>query len=336
MLFKVFESGKYPQGDFTPQMVEQMAFAYSPESDVEAPCVIGHLDNSLAERIENELADGWIKELSFRQFDGGKAELWADCELSENLKQLIASKRIRYVSAEIAKREEDSLYLVRLAFLGRSIPAVATARVPAAFRWIGAKFGLRFEEQNDEGLLRFCRKLEFVGQELNEPKSHNAPETTENKEENNNFEEGEMAKITQEQLELEQAKAAKFQQEAEATKAELAKFRQEQEKKDVELRLSSLRDSGKLAPAEFEQAAGLALQLHGEYREQYFKQIENRPPILDVSGKEHATTSNAQEGQTGSMNQTEQVRKFAKENGISFTEAAQKMAAQNPAQFGGQ
>ena len=337
MLFKVFESGKYPQGEFGAEQVRQIADSYDPEGDIEAPCVVGHMNNALAERIENELSHGWVKGLLYIEQDG-TGQLWADVEPSPELTAHLAGRRLRYVSAELAKRDEGALYLVRLAFLGRSIPAVVTARVPAAFRWIGAPIlktlGLKFAEQSDsEEPLCFCRKLEFREAGIKEQREE--PEGPTQKEEINESTEepkgGEnMAKISDEQFAAEQARAAKFQQEAEAAKAALAKFQQEQEKAGVEARLAKFRDEGRLTPAEFDQAVGLAMQLQGEYREQYFAQIGGRPPVLDTSEKAPA---NKAAPKSGSTSPAEQVRKFAAENNISFEAAAQRLAQQNPALF---
>lgn len=139
-----------------------------------------------------------------------------------------------------------------------------------------------------------------------------------------------MAKISEEQFAAEQAKTAKFQQESAEAKAELAKFKQEQEKAGVEARLAKFRDEGRLTPAEFDQAVGLAMQLQGEYREQYFAQIGSRPPVLDTSEKAPASKATPK---SGGASPAEQVRKFAKENGLSFEAAAQRLAQQNPALF---
>ncbi|MEM9423158.1 MAG: hypothetical protein AAF975_00040 [Spirochaetota bacterium] len=334
MLFKIFESGKYPQGEFSPEQVAAMASAYDPQNDVEAPCVIGHLDNSLAERIENELAHGWVKGLMYIQQDGrgpsvGSGQLWADVEAGGELLSHVADGRLRYVSAEIAKREGDSLYLVRLAFLGRSVPAVATARVPAAFRWIGSKFGLKFEDGADEGVLRFCRKLEFEGttegteEPGKNPHPSHGPQIKQigaDVKEKPSMEE-EMGKITEEMFAAEQAASLRFQQEAQSAKAELAKFQQEQEKKDVEARIAKLRECGKLAPAEFEQAVGLALQLTGEHRETYFGQLEGRAPVLDL-GTEKARREDAGGGHQSAL---DQLKSFAAREGLSFSEALERV-----------
>lgn len=179
MLFKIFESGKYPQGEFGAEQVRQIAESYDPEGDIEAPCVVGHMNNALAERIENELSHGWVAGLLYIEQDG-TGQLWADVEPSPELTAHLAGRRLRYVSAELAKRE-DGLYLVRLAFLGRSIPAVVTARVPAAFRWIGGPIlktlGLKFAEQEDSAApLCFCRKLEFCEADAKEQREK--PEAT--------------------------------------------------------------------------------------------------------------------------------------------------------------
>ena len=337
MLFKIFESGKYPQGEFGAEQVRKIADIYDPEGDIEAPCVVGHMNNALAERIENELSHGWVAGLLYIEQDG-TGQLWADVEPSPELMAHLAGRRLRYVSAELTKREDNALYLVRLAFLGRSIPAVVTARVPAAFRWIGAPIlktlGLKFAEQSDsEEPLCFCRKLEFREEEARErePEPRNTQKSVEKPNKNDPDTGGEnMAKISEEQFAAEQAKAAKFQQEAEAAKAELAKFQQEQEKASVEARLAKFRDEGRLTPAEFGQAVGLAMQLQGEYREQYFAQIGGRPPVLETSEKAPANKA-APAG--GSTSPAEQVRKFAKENNLSFEAAAQRLAQQNPALF---
>ena len=339
MLLKVFESGKYPQGEFSAEQARQIAESYDPGGDVEAPCVIGHLSNGLAERIENELSHGWVKSLLYIEQDG-VGQLWADVEPSPELTAYMSGGRVRYVSVEIAKREDDQLYLVRLAFLGRSIPAVVTARVPAAFRWLGAPvlkaMGLKFSDPEDsEAPLCFCRKLELPKFDKPEPKGETESQQAPEGEASDNIEQpddgGNMAKVSEEQFAAEQSAKLQFQKEAEAARAELAQFKQEQEKADVEARLAKFRDEGRLTPAEFDQAVGLAMQLQGSYREQYFSQIAARRPVLDTA--EQAPAKDAAPTSGGGASPTEQVRKFAQENNLSFEAAAMRLAAQKPDLF---
>lgn len=338
MRMMVFLAGKYPQGDFSEQVVQQIAQDYEPEQGVEAPCVIGHFDNLLAERIETELSDGWVSALQAVPGDQG-AELWAEMELSADLIGLVRDKKLRYVSIELMESKDDSgsasWQLYRVAFLGRTIPQIKTAKIPSAFRWLGAKFGLKFGDDDGEKVARFSRKIDLAAFRGVPPGGKPTEEAIEEPtgkpdgtiEEFEEEEENEVAKITEEQFAAAETRAAESEARAKEAEDKLAQFQAAAEKKDVEAKLRQFEAVGKLPPAELEQALGLALQLRGEYREQYFQQIEARPPALDLSGRHQADKSEFSEAGLDPM---AQVRKFASDNKISFSEAVDRIRREQP------
>ena len=219
---------------------------------------------------------------------------------------------------------------------------MVTARVPAAFRWLGAPvlkaMGLKFAEQEDgDAPLCFCRKLELPKFDKPEPKGETESQQVPEGEASDNIEQpddgGNMAKVSEEQFAAEQAVELQFQKEAEAARAELAQFKQDQEKADVEARLAKFRDEGRLTPAEFDLSVGLAMELQGRYREEYFSQIAARRPVLETRNEQAPARDAAAASGVTAPALWSKSAEFAQKNNLSFEAAAMRLAAQNPGLF---
>ncbi|MDR0761158.1 MAG: hypothetical protein LBF74_13790, partial [Treponema sp.] len=128
----VFKAGKYPQGDWPEERVQQMVDAYDPENKIEAPAVIGH--RMFALRDADQYAHGWVESLRMDQ----DRKVYATIpEFSLEARHAIAEKKLRYISVEIYEFDKvtkgEPPYLKAVALLGRDNPAVTGTKIPALF-----------------------------------------------------------------------------------------------------------------------------------------------------------------------------------------------------------
>lgn len=362
MLMPVFKSGNYPQGDFPLERCRKMVDAYDPVNNIEGAAVIGHMDNILAERIENEFAYGWYDKLSMDE-EGTVYANFPDEDISPELSQWIKSGKLRYVSAEIItydkKDSTKAPYLARVAFLGRSIPAVNQAKVPAMFSGLLKAIGFsKTDPVSDTGepLLRFCQRMDKqtvqkfaslitvpLGASENST-SHSVEGGKQNTDEKPIPPKGFSMSMTDEekekfsQLEKENAdkaaRIAQFEQQEKENKKETAK-------KDAESFYQKFRDDGKITPVEFSEVVGLDVTLTEEQRaiqRKHFSALfEKRSPVVSlnaghVASKEQCFSEN--EKTNASVNA--QVRKYAREHKISFSEAVDVLSSEKPELFGGE
>ena len=359
MILKIFE-GEYPQGSWPIERVRRLVEAYDPVNGIEAPAVVGHMDNVLVERLENELAYGWVKALSTNE----AGEVFADIpneEISPQLKTWITDRNLRYVSAEIAERDlkeaETPPYLVRVAFLGRSIPAVNTARVPSLFRKLLEVVGFgRREEAPSDGvqMVHFCRRLPdgAVGELLAMAAVAGAGSAAANAELNTAsaslagkgpaaFQSGmEVSTMGEKELQEEVARL-KAENGTQANKLKLFAAAENDAKasaakKDAEAYYGALRDSGKLTPAKFEKAVSVDIVL-GEKERESLRALFAKDEVTPVIGlgREHVATGDRTDGEkplSGSL--VKEIQSFAKKEKISYEDAARRLHEERPALFG--
>lgn len=110
--FQVFKAGKYPQGEFTRQDVEEIAKNYDPKF-CEAPITIDHEQSGPAYGwVDKVKADGDILQVSFK-------------DTPKSFQEDVNSGKYKKVSVELYKNlEGKGHYLKAVSFLGAAIPQV--------------------------------------------------------------------------------------------------------------------------------------------------------------------------------------------------------------------
>jgi hypothetical protein len=309
----IFKAGKYAQGDWSKERVQKMVDAYDPEKNIEAPVVIGH--RWYSETDEHEYAHGWVKSLRM----DGAGKVYADVpEFSSKLKQALAEKNLRYVSAEIYEFDKrdanEPPYLRAVSLLGRNPPAVQGTRLPALYELFTGGAVTTLDEK--EMVAAFTRRV--TAEDCKRIKDE--PVTAFSKEGSMGEEEKLKAELT--------AKSA----EAAAFKKELDDLRNAGKKQEAEGYYGKLRDAGRLPPALFEKAVSLDTRLGEEERKELRGLVGEFEKTVDLSGK-HAADKNSVSTPAGD-GLTAKIRAFQKEKGItSFAAAAEALYAAHPALF---
>jgi len=355
MILKIFEAGEYPQGSWPLERVRAMVDAYDPVGNIEAPGVVGHMDNVLAERLENELAYAWVKSLTMNE----QGEVFADVpddQMSPELRSWLANHNLRYISAEIAEYDKQPAptppYLIRIAFLGRSTPAVSTTRIPGLFRKLLSVVGFGkadSEAETGASIVRFCRKIDEVAlASVAHPtkadtdstnNSHTvataAPTAAFGAQPKSSDEEGSM---TEKELQDENAqlKAANdgLRTRVSAFEQAEAEGKTRAAKEDAERFFGGLRDSGKIAPAQFDKAVATDLKLEGEARASFRALFEAEKPKTMLSAFHVANRETARSEQPLSGSLVQEIKAFAREEKIDFEEAAKRLHVKRPELFG--
>lgn len=110
--FEVFRAGKYPQGDVTPEQVEEIARSYDPAWR-EAPAVLGHPK-------DDHPAMGWVEAVKA----AGGTLLVKFQKLVPEFVEAVRKGLFSKVSVRLLKTERG-WYLGHVGFLGAALPAVA-------------------------------------------------------------------------------------------------------------------------------------------------------------------------------------------------------------------
>ncbi len=110
--FQIFKAGKYPQGEFTQEDVEEIAKNYDP-SFCEAPITIDHEQSGPAYGwVDKVRTDKDVLEASFK-------------ETPKEFKENVNSGKYKKISIEVYKNlEGKGRYLKAVSFLGAAIPQV--------------------------------------------------------------------------------------------------------------------------------------------------------------------------------------------------------------------
>ncbi len=347
MIVKIFEAGEYPQGSWPIERVRRLVDSYDPVEGVEAPGVVGHFENALSERIENELAYCWVRSLSMNE----NGEVFADVpneEISPQLRMWLMQRNLKYISGEIMPFDEmlqkGEPALVRIAFLGRSIPQVPTAKIPSMFRRALSLFSSKNIE--DEKTVRWCGRIEesaigdlvqfcaegnpgpspqFLGEEKEDVNKPAEPE--ENTEE-------EMTEEEKQEFENLKAQNAALQVENKSLSGELDKFKSAEDERLVKEKLVSLRDAGKITPAQFKSLETEVPKMDAESRRILFSAYETAAPVADL-GTEHKAQKPAQTfGADSSL--VQRIQAFSREKNLSYEQAAEELHRLEPSLFAGE
>jgi len=325
----VFKAGKYPQGDWPVERVQQMVDAYDPVNGIEAPAVIGH--RAFALRDADQFAHGWVK--SVRMDKDGRVFATID-NFSLEARHAIAEGKLRYISVELYEFDKvnkgEPPYLKAIALLGRDTPAVTGTKIPAMFSLKSFLSGGVVNTADEENhLSTFTRK---VNAEDIQALSFEGEEKTQ--------EESVMKTAEELQAELEKSNARIA--ELEKSAGELAAFKKENEelksagkKQEAEAFFGKLRDEGKLPPAQFDKAVALDARLPGEEERKEFRALFSALDAkVDLSGKHKADKKNAPATAAGTSDLTAKIKAFQKEKKLaSFADAANALYAEKPELF---
>ncbi|HWR11962.1 MAG TPA: hypothetical protein VN445_09075 [Rectinemataceae bacterium] len=357
----IFKAGEYPQGSWPIDRVKKFVAAYDPVNNIEAPGVVGHMDNGLVERQENELAHAWVKSLTMTEDGQVYAELPNE-DVSPQLRQWLTDHNLRYVSIEIGEYDKQTPpqapYLLRVAFLGRTIPAVPTTRIPTIFakflRAVGFGKGEQAETDTGVPIARFCRKIDqTVIEELAAVKPAPAAATplvtapsqatfsqgpAQSHGEEDSMTEKELqednTRLREENTRLKTEGATKDSQIAEFKKRE-GESEKEARKKDAESYFTPLRDKGILTPAQFKVAINQDIALDAADREQFRSLFsKDGKPILPLGSRHVASKENGQGESPAPASLSKEISSFAAKEKISYEEAARLLYEQHPEKFG--
>ena len=309
----IFKAGKYAQGEWPKERVQKMVDAYDPEKNIEAPVVIGH--RWYGENDEYEYAHGWVKGLRM----DGAGKVYADIpEFDNKVKQALAEKQLRYVSAEIYEFDKrdaaEAPYLRAVALLGRNPPAAQGTKLPSLYELVTGGAVTTLDEQ--ELVAAFTRKV--TAEDCRSIKDE--PASTLKKEESC--------------MDEEQLKAALAAKDAEVTafKQELEEIKRAGRKQDAEAYFGKLRDEGRLPPALCEQAVSLDIRLDDAGRKDLRALVSEFEQTVDLSGAHVANKKAAPAGE----GIVAKVKAFQKEKGFStFEDAANALFVAHPDLFEG-
>jgi len=290
-------------------------------------------------------------------------EVYADIpneEISPQLKGWLADHNLRYISAELGEYDKlpapntGAPYLLRVAFLGRSIPQIPTTKIPALFRRVLVAVGFgKTEPEAPDGvhIVRFCRKIDASAiEEIRaDLAAHNKPLPQEPSQaafsgmpaEPHSIEE---VSMTEKELQDENARLraenAQYKGDLASKDTKIAEFEkrvtaqtEEQNKKDAETYFGALRDAGKLTPAQFEKAVALDVGMTVEHRADFRSLFgEAMQPVVRL-GADHVATSERARSEARAGSLVAQVRAFAKKEGITYEEASKRLYEEHPELF---
>lgn len=110
--YEIWRAGKYPQGEFTEEDVQQIVDNYDPKRE-EAPIVLGHPKN-------NDPAFGWVEALARK----GPLLLAKFKQVVPEFAEAVNAGRYKKVSVRLAKDEKKGWMLKHVGFLGAALPQV--------------------------------------------------------------------------------------------------------------------------------------------------------------------------------------------------------------------
>jgi hypothetical protein len=324
----VFKSGKYPQGEWKAERVKRMVEAYDPEKSWEAPGVVGHLSDFEVSSIgrDAEYADAWVKSL---RMDGAGKVYALFTDLSSSLKLAVMERRVKYCSVEIMEMDkvnpELPPYLAKVAFLGRTLPAVPTTLIPAKFNLAMGNV-LESEPSNEDknkNLLRFfCR--------FSEPKNFNdfKDKNDSKKESPMTDEEKKLFTKMQEDLNLANRKITEFENQKTV-------FEKIENKKEATLFFQNLQNEGILPPALFSKTVELDTSLDPNTRKEFREIIAGFQKIADTTGSHFADKKKINQDESKKeADLNAKITAFQAEHKIAtFREAAKILFAKNPELF---
>jgi hypothetical protein len=330
----IFKAGKYPQGDWPVERVQQMVDAYDPVNGIEAPAVIGH--RAFAIRDADQYAHGWVE--SVRMDKDGKVFATIN-NFSLEARHAIAEGKLRYISVELYEfdkiNKDDPPYLRAVALLGRDTPAVTGTKIPAMFSLKNfLSGGVVNATDEDNHVSTFTRKMN-----AEDIKTLSTSEGQKNQQEESAMK---TAEELQAELEKSNARIAELENGNKEQLAAFAAFKKENEelknakkKQEADAFFGKLRDEGKLPPAVFEKATALDARLGEEDRKEFRALFSALDIKVDLSGTHKADKKNAPAPAAGTADLTAKIKAFQKEKNLaSFADAANALYAEKPELFG--
>lgn len=316
--FLIFKTGSYPQGNYTRDGIEAFVNAFNASKD-QIPIVIGH--RPWGQTDADEIAHGWINTL---RIDGAGEVFAVDYELDDDVKMLIATKKLKKCSIEIYGNggDQDPYKIIALALLGRTAPQIAQTFLPQIFGLKG-RDGAVYMPAEDLDPECFSATAPAVATKPEE----DMPMTDEEKQEFNALK-GSVTKIGETVSQL-----------SESVKTFAAQGAPTDAKKNAEAFFGTLRDQGKITPAQFDAAVSIDVGLDEQKRVQYRALFGSVTPIVPVDGSHQAQKNEAPDDSPVDEAQTvAAIKVFQAANNIkTFSDAAklyydQKKAGKKGAQ----
>lgn len=305
MRLLIFKPGEWNGRRYSKEFCRALVENYDPQRGVEAPLVVGHRDWSAAARDEDEFAHGWAATL---ELDNAAQVFAIIPEPSPDIVGWIQTRKLRYVSVELAfdydqDKSPINPRLIRIAALGRSIPAVPTTRIKASFAL--AQGGLLVDESDDNTLTAFGRLAwEETDEEDEMGEKNRQPETT--------------SAPSVEEL---QARLA-------AAEAKNAELEQADRLRSSEAFMATVGGTG-LPPAVRSEAAAFDAGLSDEARGQFRTLLGKMAPVVSLGRKHEADKPAVTAGSLSA-----QVKAYQREHNIgTFAEAMSALRATRPELF---
>jgi hypothetical protein len=255
-------------------------------------------------------------------------------DFSADVKKAVAEKKLRYISVEFWERDRrgegnEPPYLKAVALLGRDMPAVQGAKLPACFSQ-----GVMSVLDEKEFITAFPRKVDaedkaaFSG--TGGAENQGSTELG-NHEEVKRMDELEKMKAQYERLSGELAAAN---ERIAAFEKENGELKNAERKTEAATFFAKLRDEGKMPPALFEKAVELDAKMTEEGRKEYRALFSALEAKVDLSGNHAAPKGKVPAADVANANLTAKIRAFQKEKGFStFSEAADAFYTANPGAF---
>ncbi|MGL4986982.1 MAG: phage protease [Treponemataceae bacterium] len=316
----LFKSGKYPQGNWSNEDLQNIVAHHSSGKLPDVPLVIAHRYRFEQSSEKDEFAYGWIYSLEHT----GNSLYAVDYELSDELKKLIATKKLRYMSVELVRGDAEhgeNPYIQAVALLGRNNPAITLARLPEVFSKLNAWINGKSDDKSTTVITEFNRALITSPDALLNDNSSNNISSSENQisinKKGGHSMNGQNFEALQQQNAQLLAKVEKY----EAEKQEIV---QKQKLLEAQTFYKGLSNEGKITPAQVEQFTKIDLALPEKERDEQRKLVASFSiGIGNLQGKTQSNQS------TQPADVSEAIGCYAKEHNLSYEDAAKIMYEKN-------
>ena len=315
MRILIFKPGTWNGRRYTQEFCRQMVANYDPQRGIEAPVVVGHRDG-WGRTDEYEFAHGWASSL---EVDVSGQVFAIIPEPTGELVEWIQTHKLRYVSIEMFFDLSDkdipiNPQLVRIAVLGRSIPAVPVTRIKAEFSAVGG--GLFVQEA--DGVYCAFGVLTVDGLDTESNGEEEAMGQTQ----------GASADTATESVEELQAKLAASEARADTLEKRNTELEAKNHETEAATFMASVGGTG-LPPAVRDQAAAHDVTLNEEQRKSFRAFLGALAPVVTL-GKDPVV----EQPQRVTGNLSEKIRAYQKKHNLgSFVDAMTALRSKQPELF---
>jgi len=304
--FLIFESGKYPQGDYSNIEILGKFVEKFNSNKQRLSCFVGHKYSWEMRTDADEFSHGEINELRINQ----KGQVFAvDYSLDDYLKEAVATGKLLCCSPEIYGDPTKEIDIRGLAFLGRTPSQNPYAVLPQMF-------GVKNEFSDCIGSFSINTLKRYFKQSVNTTDINNEgvdiPMTDEEKKQ---------FQVLQDRLTaLESSNIELKTQNENFSKVITGNATADLQKESKDF-FSKLQAEGKVAPAFFEKAVDLDSTLQGDEKKKFREMFSTMEPII----KPETHTLTGQLSDSSDNFSVDEIKRFQAENKISSFEEAAKL-----------